>query len=365
MPVSRRVLRVAVVGAGGIVRSMHGPALRDLARRDRRLRLAAICDLDPARAGEAARQFGFARTFEDPLEMLDAVKPDAVWVAVPPSATSRIAGAVLERGFPALVEKPPGRTPGELEALLRAARTGRATAMVAFNRRHIPLVAAARARLAILRRADPRAPLQVLSTMRRVGRHDADFAATAIHLLDTLAFLAGSPLAGATILRAPASRRHPAQNALVSGHLRDGSLFSAEILPDCGHVLERHALHLAGTTLDLRLPLPRGNDGAGTLREWNGGGLVRELDGTKAAASCAIHDQFGFRDMARAFLAAARAGRTPRDSLASARESVSLADALRRGRRAWRARATARPPLRAPSAPRPRGSTRSRRGSGS
>jgi predicted dehydrogenase len=209
--------------------------------------------------------------------------------------------------------------------------------MVAFNRRHMPLVAAARARLAALRRADSRAPLQVVSAMRRVGRHDADFSTTAIHLLDTLAFVAGSPLAEATILRAPVSRRHPARSALIPGRLRDGSLFVAEILPDCGRALERHAFHLTGRSLELRLPFGRGTDGAGRLREWRRGQLLRELDGARVARSRARHDLAGFRDMAQAFLAAVRAGREPRDSLASARPPVSLSAALRRGARSWRA----------------------------
>ena len=61
-----RPLRAVQIGAGSFCRQFHAPTLQRLASGDApRISLEAICDLDPDRAGLFAREFGYARVFED------------------------------------------------------------------------------------------------------------------------------------------------------------------------------------------------------------------------------------------------------------------------------------------------------------
>src|ERR1043165_8119272 len=83
--------------------------------------LAACCDLDGARAERHRQRFGFARAYTDVAAMLDAEKRDAVVAAVPVHRTAAVGAALLERGLPLLLEKPPGQTVQEVDALIAAA----------------------------------------------------------------------------------------------------------------------------------------------------------------------------------------------------------------------------------------------------
>ena len=105
---SDKPVRICVIGAGGHSQ-FHGQALSRI-RHDRpaAVELAAVCDLDAARAEKYVADFGFSRTYGDVKTMLEREKPDGVLVIVPPKLLRRIGGDVLECGFPALIEKPPG-----------------------------------------------------------------------------------------------------------------------------------------------------------------------------------------------------------------------------------------------------------------
>jgi predicted dehydrogenase/glycosyltransferase involved in cell wall biosynthesis/threonine dehydrogenase-like Zn-dependent dehydrogenase len=92
--------RLAFIGVGGIARR-H---LDVIATFDD-VELAGFADPDLGRADEAAARFG-ARSFAHHREMLDAVRPDAVYVCVPPFAHGEPEHDLIERGIPFFVEKP-------------------------------------------------------------------------------------------------------------------------------------------------------------------------------------------------------------------------------------------------------------------
>lgn len=92
--------RLAFIGVGGIARR-H---LDVIATFDD-VELAGFADPDLGRADEAAARFG-ARSFAHHREMLDAVRPDAVYVCVPPFAHGEAEHDLIERGIPFFVEKP-------------------------------------------------------------------------------------------------------------------------------------------------------------------------------------------------------------------------------------------------------------------
>lgn len=110
--------RIAVVGAGAFGRN-HLRVIRDSGRAS----LAAVLDIDQARAEAAAREFGCPAASS--LEEL-AGMADAAVVAVPTTHHHAVASDLMEAGLDVLVEKPVTVTTGEARELCSiAARRGR------------------------------------------------------------------------------------------------------------------------------------------------------------------------------------------------------------------------------------------------
>jgi predicted dehydrogenase len=127
-----KTLRVGVVGVGHLgrhhARLYHGMGV-----------LAAVADADPARAAEIAGPYGVPHT-GDFRELLGQV--DAVSVAVPTVSHFAVAREFLDRGIPALVEKPLAKTVAEGEELCRIARARRVALQVGHVERFNPAVTA-------------------------------------------------------------------------------------------------------------------------------------------------------------------------------------------------------------------------------
>lgn len=110
-------LRVGVVGVGHLGRS-HARVLAGLPG----VRLVGVADTRPEQARAVAAQYGCA-AFTDYHDLVGRI--DAVSVAVPTSLHHEVAGAFLDAGIPAMVEKPLAPAVAEAESLVaRARRTG-------------------------------------------------------------------------------------------------------------------------------------------------------------------------------------------------------------------------------------------------
>jgi predicted dehydrogenase len=111
-------IRIAVVGTGQFGRN-H---CRVVAQ-SQNAELAAVVDLDPARAAESAGQYG-CEALTDFRQL--AGKADAAIVAVPTSAHVEVGCGLMEAGLDVLVEKPIAPDTESADQLLRvAAETGR------------------------------------------------------------------------------------------------------------------------------------------------------------------------------------------------------------------------------------------------
>ncbi len=95
-----RVTRIGFIGAGGIAHRHFG-----VLEQFEDVEIAAIADVDIARAEEAATRFG-ARAFGDVEAMLGAVELDALYICVPPFAHGAPERAAIAAGLPFFVEKP-------------------------------------------------------------------------------------------------------------------------------------------------------------------------------------------------------------------------------------------------------------------
>ena len=106
-------VKLAVIGAGVIGRTHI-----DRIGRSSNLRLAAIAD--PTDAGKALAEALNVPWFADHQAMLDTAKPQGAIVATPNAAHVSVATDCLQRGIPALVEKPIADTVAEAQRLVDA-----------------------------------------------------------------------------------------------------------------------------------------------------------------------------------------------------------------------------------------------------
>jgi predicted dehydrogenase len=106
-------LRLGVVGVGHLGRH-HARILAGLDG----VRLVGVVDARAEQARAIAEPLG-AEAFDDPRELLDRV--DAVSIAVPTVRHHAVASLFLDRGIPALVEKPIASTAAEAADLVRRA----------------------------------------------------------------------------------------------------------------------------------------------------------------------------------------------------------------------------------------------------
>jgi predicted dehydrogenase len=102
--------------------------------------LAAICDIDPAKAEVAARDYADVPFFDDYTALLDSGVVDSVVTTVPHYLHPEMGIAAIERGIHALVEKPAGvysKQVAELNAVAEA--HPETTFALMFNQRANPL----------------------------------------------------------------------------------------------------------------------------------------------------------------------------------------------------------------------------------
>ena len=96
-------VKLAFIGSGGIVRSHLDQGLKDFPD----VAFAGWCDLVPEVAQARREQVGGQGTIHtDAGQMLDGVKPDAVYIMLPPYAHGPAEALVIERRLPFFIEKP-------------------------------------------------------------------------------------------------------------------------------------------------------------------------------------------------------------------------------------------------------------------
>jgi myo-inositol 2-dehydrogenase / D-chiro-inositol 1-dehydrogenase len=136
-------LRLGLIGAGWIM-PMHLAAFDRLGRT--RIVGVASARLEKAQAIAGPRD---AAGYDDVERMLDEQRPDAVYIAVPPSVAVAACEAVVARGIPFLVEKPLAATDADGPARVGAAAQGRGiVAAVGYHLRALEQLPEVRERLA-------------------------------------------------------------------------------------------------------------------------------------------------------------------------------------------------------------------------
>jgi predicted dehydrogenase len=193
-PAPARPKPIVIIGAGGIVRDAHLPAYAKAG-----LAVAAVTDLDPARATALAADWGIGAVLPSVAAAAERGTDVIYDIAVPPGAIMEVLPA-LPDGAAVLIQKPMGPDLATARAIRGLCRDKGLKAAVNFQLRFAPMMMAARAMIEAGEIGDllevevhlniftPWDLFPFLIPMKRV-----EIAVHSVHYLDTIRALAGTP----------------------------------------------------------------------------------------------------------------------------------------------------------------------------
>ena len=133
-------IRLALIGAGNMANSAHYPSLAEFPD----VEMAGLCDLVEEKLITTAKKFKIKHTFTDYKKMLDEIKPDSVYILMPPHLLFDLVIESLNRRLNVFIEKPPGITTEQTKNMARLAEKNNCLTMVGFQRRFCPVIVEAR-----------------------------------------------------------------------------------------------------------------------------------------------------------------------------------------------------------------------------
>lgn len=123
-------LRIGFIGAGGFARHTIYPALH-LAP----VALQAVCDMDEAKAKDAAGKFGTGRWYTDRHKMWEQEDLEALIISMGPDPRQSLVREALEAGYHVFVPKPPAPSLADATELAETVDQTGKTLMINFQRR--------------------------------------------------------------------------------------------------------------------------------------------------------------------------------------------------------------------------------------
>ncbi|HJN17840.1 MAG TPA: Gfo/Idh/MocA family oxidoreductase [Armatimonadota bacterium] len=243
MTTDRPVKRLAIVGAGNHARDQHYPPMRTIDEID----LCAACDLDAEKLERVKAEYGVPATYTDYRVMIEAESPDAVVLVMRPMEMLEVALGCLDMGQHIMIEKPPGCSVADAEAILERSREAGCKVMVSVNRRFIPLIRDLKAM------ASERGVVQISSTYNKAGfTGDAWnwpaplILADSIHNVDLMRWVGGDV---AEVFSASAARDAEYKNAhsatVVYESGASGTINSHLCVGERVHQFEIHAMGMS------------------------------------------------------------------------------------------------------------------------
>lgn len=134
------MLNLAIIGCGAVVEDLHVPPLLKLARRGA-LKVTALVDNNPERAGKLRREFPSARVFGSPAEAYAAGTVQLTLITSPPALHVAHGLAAFAAGSHVLTEKPMVTGGADADQLTAAATEADRILAVGLPRRFFPHVA--------------------------------------------------------------------------------------------------------------------------------------------------------------------------------------------------------------------------------
>ena len=314
MSAAEAPVRVAVIGAGQMANLVHYPSLASLCD----VEIVCICDLSPERLRATGERWGVSALFDDWPAMLDAVRPDAVYVIGPPELMFGIWCACLERGLDLFVEKPLGLTVHQARTLARLAEENGCITQVGFQHRSSPLLERMLGRV--------REQGDVVHVVCRFYKNDPTPMVSArdrmmddgVHVIDTLRHLCG----GEVVSISDVTRR-----VLVD----DINFITATLEFDTGAVGVMITSWTSGRrTFGVEVHGP-GVMAEGDLEVgavvWGPDGQ-EELDAAEVAGSAELYVRGGFQAKSAEFIEAVRTRRQPSSHFGDALKTMVVAETI-------------------------------------
>ncbi len=181
----RIMFKLCIVGCGGIATLAHLPAIEKYTTLHPDTVLVACADINESRALAAKERYEIPNAYTNIDLMLAAEHPDAVLCLVPEGLIAQVSCDIMRKGYPVMLEKPPGETLAQVRTIAETSATCNVPHMVAFNRRFSPLLAQLRQQVATKK------VLSIDYTMERVARTENHFESTVIHAVDAVISMAG------------------------------------------------------------------------------------------------------------------------------------------------------------------------------
>lgn len=143
----KRLIRLAIMGVGGVAQSKHLPAIARLRTQWEPIEVVGYCTRNQRQTEKLRGLYGGA-WYTDPVKMLDEQRPDGVIITSADDAHIEQARLCIERGIGVLVEKPLARSLTQAKALLEAADQRGCLTMTVANKRYAPPYRRARREIA-------------------------------------------------------------------------------------------------------------------------------------------------------------------------------------------------------------------------
>lgn len=132
-----QVLRVGIIGAGGIAKDVHIP---NYLKQGSKVKLVGIADVVRGNAESLASKHNIEHIFTDFQEMLDTIELDVVSVCTPNKFHAVASIAALKAGCHVMCEKPPAMTVAEAEQMADASQRAGKLLTYGLSFRHTPEV---------------------------------------------------------------------------------------------------------------------------------------------------------------------------------------------------------------------------------
>ncbi len=329
-------VKVGVIGAGGIARSVHLPSLAEMPD----VKVTAVSDLIAERSARLAQEFSIPRAYLSLHEMLAQEKLDAVYVLVEPVNLFSVTWHALNAGLPVFMEKPPGLTSMQAWSLARKAAEKKVSLQVGFNRRYIPVVRRA------VEMVRERARInEVEGTFFKYGNAAFDrggvsaFISDTIHAIDLIRWMAGGKAVAAAMVEAQYDDEVPnAWNGII--RFDNGVTGVLKANYRTGGRVHRFEAHGAGISAYIDVGMGEEIDCSAAVLSHEGevryslaaaGSAhesVQRLNGAELAGSSAFHRLYGYYQEDRVFIDSVRGKATASPDIADAALTMELAERL-------------------------------------
>jgi predicted dehydrogenase len=308
--------------------------MMELKRRKGDYEIVGCADLYLQSAASLAEKFMIPASYDNYIKMLDVHKPDAVICLVGEKGMANVASDVLSMGYRVLLEKPPGKSPEETIKIAEASEKSNAFHMVAFNRRHMPVLKEAK------NLANGKISHINYSLYRR-KRYDPNFEDTAIHAVDTVRWLSGDSYKCVDIFyqELPELGKNVA-NYFLYCEFENQSTATIQILVDTEVPCESAEIHLdsrsARRAVLVQAPFVNELSGCGSIEVAENGKSALRIDGRTLCQSVRPFELGGFYAEHELFYDCVKNNIRPADDARTAIQTVAICEHLKNRSRQYK-----------------------------